>query len=193
MSAAVDLWWLPLGAGGRVVPACGRAYEAVAAALARRERRALYHAALLVTLAGELTAIELAPAWGTPPGPHGVVATGSVGVAGAGRLPLLRYEVRRWRGGAISDLDHAAAGPITASTDPAVARRLLELVPAVPLHVWGRDAVGAGDMWNSNSVIAWLLLISGAVARLPDPPAGGRAPGWRAGAVAAQEAGASLL
>ena len=40
-------------------------------------------------------------------------------------------------------------------------------------------------MWNSNSVIAWLL-----AAGLPmdgiGPPAGGRAPGWEAGLVAAR-------
>ena len=34
----VDLYWLPLGAGGRCVRANGRIYEAVAARLAGRER-----------------------------------------------------------------------------------------------------------------------------------------------------------
>jgi hypothetical protein len=34
-------------------------------------------------------------------------------------------------------------------------------VPDAPRPVWGRDELGAGEMWDSNSVIAWLLLRSG--------------------------------
>ena len=45
----VDLYWLPLGAGGHCVRANGRIYEAVAARLAGRDRRALYHSALEVS------------------------------------------------------------------------------------------------------------------------------------------------
>jgi hypothetical protein len=40
-------------------------------------------------------------------------------------------------------------------------------------------------MWNSNSVISWLLARSGLPAEAIRPPAGGRAPGWQAGLVAA--------
>jgi hypothetical protein len=36
-AAAVDLYWLPLGAGGRFVRANGRLYEAVAARVQRRD------------------------------------------------------------------------------------------------------------------------------------------------------------
>ncbi len=46
--ARVDLYWLPLGAGGHSVRWNGRVFEAVAAARAGRSRRDLYHAALLV-------------------------------------------------------------------------------------------------------------------------------------------------
>ena len=35
-----------------------------------------------------------------------------------------------------------------------------------------------GDMWNSNSVIAWLLTRAGINARDMQSPQGGRAPGW---------------
>ena len=42
----VDLYWLPLGAGGRSVRVNGRIFEAIAARLGRREARDLYHAAL---------------------------------------------------------------------------------------------------------------------------------------------------
>jgi hypothetical protein len=42
-------------------------------------------------------------------------------------------------------------------------------------------------MWNSNSVIAWLIARAGIPADAVAPPPGGRAPGWRSGlAVAAR-------
>ena len=54
MSAAADLYWIPLGAGGHCVRLCGRAFELLAAARGRRRPADLYHAALVVTLDGEL-------------------------------------------------------------------------------------------------------------------------------------------
>jgi hypothetical protein len=42
-SGQVDLYWLPLGAGGHCVRVNGRIYEAISARLAGRERMALYH------------------------------------------------------------------------------------------------------------------------------------------------------
>ena len=41
--SGVDLYWLPLGAGGRSVRLNGRVFEAVAARLERRPPRDLYH------------------------------------------------------------------------------------------------------------------------------------------------------
>jgi hypothetical protein len=41
-------------------------------------------------------------------------------------------------------------------------------------------------MWNSNSVIAWLIARSGLDAEAIQPPTGGRAPGWNAGLVVAR-------
>ena len=52
-------------------------------------------------------------------------------------------------------------------------------------EILGRDERHAGEMWNSNSVIAWLLARTGIDAGTIHPPAGGRAPGWRAGLVVA--------
>ena len=76
---AVDLYWIPLGAGGRSVAFNGRVFEALAAAARRRPRCDLYHAALVVSLDGERHAIEIAPSPdGDLPG-RGVVATGAVG------------------------------------------------------------------------------------------------------------------
>ena len=74
------------------------------------------------------------------------------------------------------------------SVNPLLARRLLDLVGALPSPVWGRDELGTGEMWNSNSVIAWLLARSGLPMDGIHPPAGGRAPGWEAGRAAAQNA-----
>ena len=40
-------------------------------------------------------------------------------------------------------------------------------------------------MWNSNSLISWLLARSGIETAPIHPPLGGRAPGWHAGLVVA--------
>jgi hypothetical protein len=188
-AADVDLFWLPLGAGGHSVRLNGLAFEAVAALVARRERRALYHSALVVTVPEGRHVIEQAPAW-SGGGERGVVAGGAVGARPLGRLRLFRYEVRRWRDGAIPDMAEAVESPRRVSDDPGCARRVLELVPQAPTPVWGRDELGAGEMWNSNSLISWLLARSGIDVEAIPLPAGGRAPGWSAGIVVAQRADA---
>jgi len=167
----------------------GRVFEWFAARLARREPCDLYHSGLEVAVPEGRYVIEMAPAWSRDDAGRGLVAEGDVGLRGAGRLRLFRYEVRRWRGGVIPDVAEAVESPRRLSDDPAVARRLLELVPLVPTPVWGRDELGAGDMWNSNSMVAWLIASSGIEAEEIRPPAGGRAPGWRAGVLLARRAG----
>ncbi len=176
----VDLFWLPLGAGGHSVRLNGRVYERAAAMLHRRAPRDLYHSALEVCVPEGRFVVEQAPA-GANPRARGVVAEGPVGVRRAGRWRLFRYEVRRWRFGAIPDIDEAVESPRLLSTDPAVARRLLALSCDVPTLTWGRDESHAGEMWNSNSICAWLLTQSGVDAAVISPPTGGRAPGWKAG------------
>jgi hypothetical protein len=180
----VDLYWLPLGAGGQSVRLNGRVFEAVAAWRERRNRRDLYHSALQVYVPEGRFVIEQAPAWGDG-AERGVVAQGSVGARAAGRFRLFRYEVRRWRDGVIPDVAEAVESPRRLSDDRECARRLLELVPQVPTPVWGRDELRADEMWNSNSTISWLLARCGLDAESIQPPAGGRAPGWRAGIVIA--------
>ncbi len=180
--AAVDLYWLPLGAGGWFVRRNGRAYEAVAARLGRRPACDLYHAALRVETAEDAFVIEQAPIRDDRGREvRGVVAEGPVGARWAGRFRLFRYEIRRWRGGRIPDAEEAVGSPLRVSCDPLQADRLLALVPRVPTPVWGRDELRAGEMWNSNSVIAWLLASSGIDVERIEPPEGGRAPGWQAG------------
>ncbi len=46
---AIDLYWIPLGAGAQIVKASGMVYEWFAAKIQRRHRCALYHSALVVT------------------------------------------------------------------------------------------------------------------------------------------------
>ena len=63
---------------------------------------------------------------------------------------------------------------------------MLKLIAQVPTPVWGRDQLATGEMWNSNSVIAWVITSSGLDAASVQPPAGGRAPGWQAGLAVAR-------
>jgi hypothetical protein len=183
----VDLYWIPVGAGGWCVRRNARAYERIRAAIEHRPPEDLYHAALVVALDGERFAIELAPSPDADHSSRGVVATGPVGSRRLGALRLFRYELRCWRGGAIPDLAYAAGPPCRLTTSPAVARRLVGLAARVPTLVWGRDELGVGEMWNSNSVIAWVLASAGLPAAELRPPAGGRAPGWDAGVIAAHQ------
>ena len=185
--ASIDLYWLPLGAGGWFVRLNGRIYEAIRALLERRRPLDLYHSALEVRVPEGRFIIE--NAWPIPDADgtsRGVVVEGPVGSRRIARFRALRYEVRRWRDGVIADADAAVASPQRLSNDPLRARQLLDLVDSVPAMVWGRDELGAGDMWNSNSVISWLLDRSGLPADAILPPTGGSAPGWHAGLVTAR-------
>jgi hypothetical protein len=101
------------------------------------------------------------------------------------RFRAFRYEVRCWRDGVIPDAAEAVDSPQILTEDPIMARKLLDSVPIVPPLLWGRDELGVGDMWNSNSTVSWLLALSGLPAGEIRPPDGGRAPGWEAGIVAA--------
>ena len=159
----------------------GKVYEALTAARSRRERRDLFHAALVVSLDGERYTIEVAPSPDSDDQSRGVVATGAVGSRWAGWLRLFRYEVRCWPGGSIPDLRYAVGGAQQVTGEPRVARRLLDLVRTVPTPVWGRDELRTGDMWNSNSVVAWLIATAGLPTDCLRPPPLGRAPGWDAG------------
>ena len=184
VSSAIDLYWLPLGAGGHFVRLNGRIFEWLAARLEHRDRCDLYHSALEVHVPEERFVIEQAPAWGEG-GERGVVAEGAVGTRAAGRLRLFRYEIRRWRDGVIPDVSEAVESPQRLSDDADRARRLLELVPHVPTPVWGRDELQTGEMWNSNSLISWLITRSDLDVESVNRPVGGRAPGRRAGIVVA--------
>jgi hypothetical protein len=184
--SAVDLYWLPLGAGGRSVRLNGLVFEAAVARLERRTACDLYHSALVVRAPSGRFVIEMAPVRDGNGAERGVVAEGAVGSSLAGRFRIFRYEVRRWRDGVIPDVAEAVASPQRLTDDPGQAQDVLDLVPRVPAPVWGRDELDAGEMWNSNSLISWLLVRSGLYATTIQPPDGGRAPGWDAGLVVAR-------
>lgn len=181
MAGAVDLYWLPLGAGGHFVRLNGRIYEAVAARLQRRDPLDLYHSALQVEAGNRRFVIEQAPVHDWSGERRGVVAEGPVGASWAGRFRIFRYEIRLWADGRIPDVAEAVDSPQRLSDDEDRARRVLDVVTRVPTPVWGRDELRTGEMWNSNSVIAWVIARSGLDAGSARPPTGGRAPGWRAG------------
>jgi hypothetical protein len=186
MRTGVDLYWLPLGAGGRSVRLNGRIFEAVVARHEKRPSKNLYHSALAVGVpAGEFV-IEMAPIRDGNGAVRGVVAEGAVGSRWTRSLRIFRYEIRRWRDGVIPDVGEAVDSPERLTDDPFLAQRVFDLVPDVPTPVWGRDELRAGEGWNSNSLISWLIARSGLVVEAVHPPADGRAPGWRAGLVVAR-------
>ena len=189
-TAAVDLYWIPLGAGGHCVRFNGLVFEAIDAARRHWRRCDLYHAALVIGCDGADYTVEISPSPDSGEASRGVVGTGAVGSRHVGRLRVFRYEVRCWRGGSIPDLREAVGGRYRLSSDPLVARRLLHLVPAVSRPVLERDELHAGEMWNSNSLIAWLIWTAGVFTHDLRPPPSGRAPGWQAGLDVAQRSGA---
>jgi hypothetical protein len=185
--ASVNLFWLPLGAGGRSVRLNGQLFEAVIARHERRATRNLYHSALEVCLGARRFVVEMAPAWTSTPHERGVVGGGPVGSKWCGRSALFRYEVRCWQDGVIADVHEAVESPVLMSESEPRARTLLDLVSAVPDLTWGRDERRVGQMWNSNSVTSWLLTSSGHDLRAVVPPSQGRAPGWGAGVAVAEQ------
>lgn len=186
MDAWVDLLWLPLGAGGHFVRWNGRVYERWAALREHRAPLSLFHAGLMVGLDGATYAIEMGPVWNVSETGRGVVCEGPVGSRRLGRFRAFRYEVRCWPGGRIPDADEAVDSPVRITEDPIQVAALLKALHEVPPLTWGRDESGAGEMWNSNSLVAWALSRAGPNIDSIQPPPGGRAPGWNAGlAVAA--------
>ena len=182
--SSVELAWIPLGAGQHVVKFSGKLYEALTASVGRRPACDIYHAALTITVPDGRYTVEMTPIPDGHGERRGVVAEGPVGLKVLGRFRLFRYEIRRWRGGVIPDANQAMNATIV-STDESCAQHLLDILPRVPTAVWGPDELHAGEMWNSNSVIAWLLATGHLDTSRLQPPPRGRAPGWSSGLVVA--------
>jgi hypothetical protein len=177
--AGVDLYWLPLGAGGDFVRLNGRIYEAIQAYRERRRPLDLYHSALEVRVPEARFVIETA--WPIPdadPASRGVVLEGPVGSRRIARPRVFRYEVRRWQDGVIPDVLEAVASPRRLSDDEHRARRVLDLVDTEPALVWGRDE---GDGRHVE------LELGGLVAHRSKRPAGRNHPAAGPGARARLE------
>ena len=183
---SVELYWIPLGADGNpAVRWGGRLYEWLSAHHDGRAARPLFHSALVVRAdSGAPYAIEMAPVWSCREPDRGVVVEGPVGRRWLGASRMFRYEVRCWRHGVIPDLGEAVGGPVVLDASDDQVYRLLALVREFPALTWGLDESGTGDMWNSNSLVSWLLHSCGLPVDLA-PPEHGRAPGWTAGLVVA--------
>jgi hypothetical protein len=147
----VELYWLPLGAGGRSVRLNGQIFEFVAARLQRRPSCDLYHSALVVRVPDGRFVIESAPVLRGAGEERGVVSGGPVGSRWAGRFRTFRYELRRWAGGVIPDIAEAVDSPRQLTKDPRAAQRILDLVPSVPTPSWGRDAAST-IRWRTASI-----------------------------------------
>jgi hypothetical protein len=135
--ARIDLYWIPLGAGGSgFVRLNGRIYEGIKARLEHRRPCALYHTALQVHIPeGRFVVETMWPSPDADTGSRGVVVEGAVASRRLARLRTFRYEVRRWRNGVLPDADQAVGGPQRVSDDAEQARRLLEMAAAVPALV----------------------------------------------------------
>ena len=166
---------------------CGAAYEWAVAAHERWPRLRLYHSALVAVTHEARFTIESGPVGREDAVHRGVVGGGAVGSRLIGRSRLFRYELRCWRDGVIPDLAEAVGGAHRLTDDPDAAARVVALVPRVPTPVWGRDDHDLGEMWNSNSVVSWLIVRADLELDDAVPPPGGRAPGWDAGVRAARK------
>lgn len=164
-----------------MVRVSGLCWERLAARREHRQPVPLFHSALEVLGPNGMNVIEIAPVVNSLPPEHGVVGEGPVGTARAGRLRIFRYELRCWSQGHIPDLEFEPGEPVSLSTSREAAAKVIRLTSKVPMLVWGREQLRFGEMWNSNSVIAWLLAGAGIDLAGIRPPDGGRAPGWGAG------------
>lgn len=182
--SAALLWWIPVGARGHVVVHTSAWWEQLQARRERRSPQRLFHAALEVVAGADRYVIEMGPALPRSRS-AGVVLSGPVGTRWA-RTALLRYEVRCIRDGTPFDHELAVDSPVGLPLDLVTAQSLIVRLEEVPRLTWGRDELGAGDMWNSNSLVSWLLETAGIDAGEIRPPAGGLAPGWAAGIAAAR-------
>ena len=182
MVASVWLYWIPVGAGQHVVRRSTRVFETLDARRHHRPQRTLYHAALEVQLDAERWTVEMAPAWGG--GRPAITASPPPARSGSAASAPRGSSATRCACGAtesVPDLGFAVGDPVHVATDQVRTRRLLAAGSRVPGLTWGRDELGLGDMWNSNSLVAWLLATSGHDVTSLAPPGGGRAPGWTAG------------
>src|SRR5436309_6404718 len=84
--AWVDLYWLPLGAGGHSVRFNGKVYEWLASRREHRRPCDIYHSALVVHLDGVDWTVEMGPVWNVDAPTDAAACTGAVGAPWLGRF-----------------------------------------------------------------------------------------------------------
>lgn len=175
----LDLYWLPVGAGTHFQRASLAVYESFAAALARRPRSILCHAALKGNVGERPFTIELTPV----PAVQDVrpAMAGAVGSSLAARLRIFRYQLVCRESDALPDEQWRIGHPQRLSSDATAIQHLLALARTVPAHTWGRRVRGTSEMWTSNSAVSWLLLKAAIPLEGVAIPDGATAPGWQAG------------
>ncbi|MEZ4481007.1 MAG: hypothetical protein R3B97_07590 [Dehalococcoidia bacterium] len=177
---SADLYWMPVGAGtSGFQQASLRFWESIEAAhvLTVHALGSFIRRSSLRSPGGRVHAGTDASIRRRPP----PLATGPVGIRGADRIRLFRYQLRRVPGETLPDEEWAEGEPIHLTGDCDAVRRIVALAPSTPPHVWGRRVRGTKEMWTSDSVISWLLRSAGIdLSKVAIPP-GGRAPGWSAG------------
>src|SRR4029450_6882272 len=94
LAPAVDLYWIPLGAGGYGVRLSGKLYETLKALVERRPRRDLYPSARQSWLPEDRFVIECAAILNLRGEERGVVAGGPVGMSWRARSGALRPDTR---------------------------------------------------------------------------------------------------
>lgn len=176
---AIDLYWLPVGAGTHFQRASLLLYESILAAVQRRPRAVLCHSALKIEADGRPYTLELMPVPAHEE--FAPLLTGPVGSSIAGRLRLFRYQLCLKESARLPDESWSIDSPLRLTTDPRTVGALFAVAPSTPAHVWGRRVPGTSEMWASNSTISWLLASVGIPASEIGLPPGTRAPGWNAG------------
>ncbi len=111
----------------------------------------------------------MGPVWNVSDANRGVVCEGPVGFRWLGRFRAFRYEVRCWPGAP----SRMSLKPSTARCDyrgTSSGRSPARGAPRGARADLGRDELGTGEMWNSNSVVAWALARSGEDMDTIEPP-----------------------
>ena len=186
LRAAVELYWIPLGAGGHSVRFNGRVFEAIQAARRHRRRCDLYHAAIVVAFGGDRYTIEVAPSPDADEASRGVVGTGAVGSrisaacacfamrSAAGAMGPFRTSPRR-------SANRAGSRPTRSRPSAPRPGRVRSETRLGPRRPQGRRDVEL----QFRRRLAGCHGGPGRPMQL-HPPCGGRAPGWGAGLVVAR-------
>ena len=138
VKTAIDLHWIPLGAGGHSVRFNGIVYESLAASIQRRPRYNIYHSALELTLPDGVYTVEMTPVPNSRGWERGLIAEGPLG--SSGRDDFGSSVTRSAGGRTVSSQTWAMpCHRHCISPTARVVERAFGLLPAVPALTWGRD------------------------------------------------------